>query len=702
MDINQVHKLLSKRENPKLEFKREWYTSANTLDDRGWGEFLKDIIALANGNVGYIGQTAYLIIGVDDKDPNINLGEVRQVYDVPPVGMLSQIQKLRETTLSKLRNTCSPSLSDLAFEFISLGSDISILIIEIPSPAGVMKLDRDLNTRGIRFGKGTVLTRVGQGVNVADPTEINALQQEFKRHFGEKNNDPKKILHNLPQPDYVRFIGRSDELEQLHKLLHPQERAWVIVIDGIGGIGKSALALEIAHRYLKNNSLMEDELFDAIIWVSAKPTTLTAEGIHPRQQITRTLEDIYKAIAVTLGKDEIAHLRLESQTMLVQREMTQYRTLLIIDNLETIDDERVNAFIRELPEPTKCIVTTRHRIDVAYPIRLTGLPQKDARELIEQECKKKKVTITDQQTDTLYKRTGGVPLAVVWSVAQMGYGHSPNLILRRLGQPNTDIIRYCFEGSLERIRNKPSHLLLVAISLSNKANRSLLRSVTNLPELDCDDGLVELEKLSLANKQKDVFEVLPLVSEFALSELISFADDIIENMVLEISKNKHSSEPFIRAESYIKLSDDAKEELGKFLDGQMWGYAQASDEQSVYYYLSELAKLGGTTAIDTMKWAANGGLVDVVYYTPEPDKNWTVEYGIVTLINLGEIHYLLDLLISKPDWPSKNFIIDALGKSAKPVAINEIEQFLVKAEIPDDLRLSLVDAKEKILQRVKL
>jgi len=32
-----------------------------------------------------------------------------------------------------------------------------------------------------------------------------------------------------------------------------------------------------------------------------------------------------------------------------------------------------------LPDPTKAIVTTRHRIDVAYPVRLLGMPQAEAR-----------------------------------------------------------------------------------------------------------------------------------------------------------------------------------------------------------------------------------------------------------------------------------------------------------------------------------
>lgn len=67
---------------------------------------------------------------------------------------------------------------------------------------------------------------------------------------------------------------------------------------------------------------------------------------------------------------------------------------MIVDNLETVDDEAVMDFLRELPAPTKAIVTTRHRIDVAYPVRLVGMPWEDAQALIEQECEKKGVHST--------------------------------------------------------------------------------------------------------------------------------------------------------------------------------------------------------------------------------------------------------------------------------------------------------------------
>lgn len=102
--------------------------------------------------------------------------------------------------------------------------------------------------------------------------------------------------------------------------------------------------------------------------------------------------------------------------------LIQQRTLLIVDNLETVDDEAVMDFLRELPAPTKAIVTTRHRIDVAYPVRLVGMPWEDAQALIEQECEKKGVTLDAQDAERLFDRTGGVPLAIVWSVGLMGLG----------------------------------------------------------------------------------------------------------------------------------------------------------------------------------------------------------------------------------------------------------------------------------------
>lgn len=328
---------------------------------------------------------------------------------------------------------------------------------------------------------------------------------------------PPKVYHNLPNRDYGHFVGRERELANLRELLTPDSRAWVIVIDGIGGIGKSALALETAHRHLQEfDSMPEKERFQAIIWTSAKAAVLTADGIAPRQQITRTLEDIYTTIAITLQREDITRARPEEQTQVVCQALTRQRTLLIVDNLETIDDERVNAFLRELPIPTKCIVTTRHRIDVSWAVRLAGMPRMDALALITQESEKKAVSLTSDEADLLFRRTGGVPLAIVWSIAQMGYGYGVSPVLRRLGDATGDINRYSFAGAMEGLGSKPAYRLLMALSLfKTDASRNALEYVAGLAKLDQEDGLVDLERLSLVNKSGDRFWLLPLTRDYA-------------------------------------------------------------------------------------------------------------------------------------------------------------------------------------------
>jgi tetratricopeptide (TPR) repeat protein len=391
---------------------------------------------------------------------------------------------------------------------------------------------------------------------------------------------PPQVFHNLPQPDYVRFVGRETELAQLHALLSPDNRTWVIVIDGIGGIGKSSMALEVAHDYLNRfDELPERQRFKAVIWTSAKALTLTADGPAPRQQITRTLSDIYTAIAVTLQREDITRARPEEQDVLVRQALTRQRTLLIIDNMETIDDEQVEAFLRELPTPTKCIVTTRHRVDVAYPIRLQALPRKDALNLIAQECEKKGVVFKADETDRLYRHTGGVPLALVWSIAQMGFGTSIETVLHRIGDAEGDIARYCFRGALELIRGWPAHRLLMALAIfAHDASRVMLGHIADLSLADRDEGLAQLERLSLVNKRADRFWFLPLTRTFAFSELTR--DHAIESQLRrrwidylkDITRGADS-------EYYWRYRSDAYYDEGEnILDAVEWCFAHGSAE----------------------------------------------------------------------------------------------------------------------------
>lgn len=331
--------------------------------------------------------------------------------------------------------------------------------------------------------------------------------------------------HNLPQRTYAEFIGRQVEAEQLTRLMlpHPRSRHFVVTIDGIGGVGKSALALELAYRYREQyGGLPEGERFEAIVWVSAKRTLLTAGGIQQRRQSFNTLDDLFREVATVLEQPAILQAPLAERRGLVERALSAQRCLLLVDNLETVDDEELLSFLRELPDPTKALITTRHRIDIAYAIRLTGMPREDALRLMQVEAEAKGVTFTAVEMDDLERRTGGVPLAIEWSIGLMSLGHSIESVLRRLGQGQSDIARFCFAESMAHIRGRDAHRLLLALALFERSvNRVMLGEVAGLGDdpIGRDEGLAELLRLSLVNQKGDRFSLLPLTHAFAREEL---------------------------------------------------------------------------------------------------------------------------------------------------------------------------------------
>ena len=86
------------------------------------------------------------------------------------------------------------------------------------------------------------------------------------------------IPHNVPTPDYEfegGFVGRDEDIKKIMSLLDGNLHR-VITISGAGGVGKTALALRIAQKYLRSTR----NPFDGIIWLSAKETKLSYLGIE--------------------------------------------------------------------------------------------------------------------------------------------------------------------------------------------------------------------------------------------------------------------------------------------------------------------------------------------------------------------------------------------------------------------------------------
>jgi hypothetical protein len=145
--------------------------------------------------------------------------------------------------------------------------------------------------------------------------------------------DAEPSIPAIPQnlPPRGEFIGREKEMEQVRQAL--ASRSYLVVIEGIGGIGKTALALEVAHE------LWEEGLY-AVVWTTARNRELD-------------LNDIMDTFARTIDYPYITEFPPKEKVPEVAKLMRARKCLLVVDHFDTTIDEGVSEFLLNRPEPSK-------------------------------------------------------------------------------------------------------------------------------------------------------------------------------------------------------------------------------------------------------------------------------------------------------------------------------------------------------------
>ena len=337
-----------------------------------------------------------------------------------------------------------------------------------------------------------------------------------------KQAEKSQVLASLPRRPY--FVGREEEIETILQSLQPNSRTFIIGIEGIGGVGKSTLATEVSYRCIEN------DLFESVIWISAKESILTLHGIEPVIPEAKTLSDILITIGTTLGNPTIGNLSIQDQIKRAYNLLSKQTTLLVLDNFESLsknEQRDILDFLRRSPITLKVAITSRERVSEGQIIRLQGLSFEESNALLEWDAQQKNIHLTKDQNKYLVELTGGLPLALLWVQGQIAVlGYSVTQVLDKLSlDTDIPILQYCFNHSWNLLRHNNEKKILFVLALQPEAvSRTALKEITGIEDGDSfDHAISDLLQLSLIDHEsdRDYFSILPLTRRFIRTQFAS-------------------------------------------------------------------------------------------------------------------------------------------------------------------------------------
>ncbi len=352
----------------------------------------------------------------------------------------------------------------------------------------------------------------------------NALSHYAANHHESTSPDtyspPKPTGSTLPQQPF--FFGRAKELATIADAISPESRTWGALIDGPGGIGKTSLAIEAAHRAPK-------ELYERKIFITAKVRELRPEGEKPLIDFTRAdYLSMLNELALELGEDGIPRLAPEARTDALRLALADKKVLIIFDNLETLhpeERERLFQFLSRLPQGNKAIVTSRRRDNIdARIIRLDRMEKEEALELIENlaQSNKRLARENTEAREKLYEITNGNPLLIKWVCGQLGRERSAMHTITEAcafiekAPKDNDPLEYIFGDLLETFSESETKVLAALTYFTQPAKLDWLVQMTNLPERAAETALEDLTDRSIliSNLESRTFYLPTLAATF--------------------------------------------------------------------------------------------------------------------------------------------------------------------------------------------
>jgi DNA-binding SARP family transcriptional activator/tetratricopeptide (TPR) repeat protein len=256
---------------------------------------------------------------------------------------------------------------------------------------------------------GPALQRLHQRILETDESLIGAARPQSSAAPSFPSAQPGSPLRPMVRPallppDLPAFTGRYAELAQLDSLLDPgtpgASGVVISAIDGMAGIGKTALAVHWAHQ-------VADRFPDGHLYVNLRGFDPNGTVLSPGEALRSFLD------ALGVAPQQIPH-GLEAQAGLYRSLLHGRRVLVLLDNARNV--EQVRPLLPASPG-SLVIVTSRHQLSGliathdARALTVDGFSPDEARDALARRLGHGRLTADPVALDEVIELCAGLPLA---------------------------------------------------------------------------------------------------------------------------------------------------------------------------------------------------------------------------------------------------------------------------------------------------
>jgi tetratricopeptide (TPR) repeat protein len=321
----------------------------------------------------------------------------------------------------------------------------------------------------------------------------------------------------LPWSGATKFVGREKELAHLHQLLQKNDSVAIAAVAGMGGVGKTELALQYALKHREFYS-------GGICWCGVKSGDVGLQVV----QFAR----------IHLELNPLTDLDLVGQVKYCWQRWREGNVLLVLDDV--IIYKEIQPYLPPSSTRFKVLMTTRKHFGQIKKLSLDVLQPQAALELLRKLIGDERANVETRNFASLPERLGYLPLGLELvgrylarkedlSLTEMLQRlEKKKLKERSLSQPEENMtaqrgVEAAFELSWDELKDTDKQLAcLLSLFAAAPIPWELVKQC--LPDVDAeeleesrDDQLRKLHLLQ--RKSKGIYQLHPLLREFFQAKL---------------------------------------------------------------------------------------------------------------------------------------------------------------------------------------